>query len=223
MLVRTATGSFLIDCGTTVLIGMQRFGVDPNSIDMILLSHLHGDHFGGVPFFLLDAQLISKRTRPLLIAGPPGTPQRCTQAMEVLFPGSSQVQQRFDVRFLELAPEYPAVLGDATVTPYVVQHASGAPPFALRIACADKIIAYSGDTAWTDSLIPALQDADLCIAEAYFFDKHVKFHLDYHTLMSHVPALHPKRLILTHMSADMLARLGTLTCEYADDGKVIEL
>ena len=129
-------GSFLIDCGTTVLIAMRRFGIDPNSIDMMLLSHLHGDHFGGLPFFLLDAQLISKRTRPLLIAGPPGTPQRCTQAMEVLFPGSSQVQQRFDVRFLELAPEHPAALGDVTVTPYVVQHASGAPPFALRIAYA---------------------------------------------------------------------------------------
>jgi ribonuclease BN (tRNA processing enzyme) len=223
MLVRTATGSFLIDCGTTVLIGMQRFGVDPNSIDMILLSHLHGDHFGGLPLFVLHAQLISKRTRPLLIAGPPGTQQRCTQAMEVLFPGSSQIQQRFDMRFLELTPEYPAVLGDVTITPYVVQHASGAPPFALRIACADKIIAYSGDTAWTDSLIAAVQDADLCIAEAYFFDKQVKFHLDYQTLMSHVHALHPKRLILTHMSADMLARLGTLTCEHADDGKVIEL
>ncbi len=125
--------------------------------------------------------------------------------------------------FLELAPEHPTALGDVTVTPYVVQHASGAPPFALRIAYADKIIAYSGDTAWTDSLIPAVQDADLCIAEAYFFDKQVKFHLDYHTLISHLPALHPKRLILTHMSADMLARLGTLTCEYADDGKVIEL
>jgi ribonuclease BN (tRNA processing enzyme) len=223
MLVRTATCSFLIDCGTTVLIAMRRFGVDPNSIDMLLLSHLHGDHFGGLPFFLLEAQLISKRTRPLLIAGPPGTSQRCMQAMEVLFPGSSQVQQRFDVRFLELVPEHPAALGDVTVTPYVVQHASGAPPFALRIAYADKIIAYSGDTAWTDSLIPAVQDADLCIAEAYFFDKQVKFHLDYHTLISHLPALHPKRLILTHMSADMLARLGTLTCEYADDGKVIEL
>ena len=141
--------------------------------------------------------------------------------MEVLFPGSSQVQQRFDVRFLELVPEHPAALGDVTVTPYVVQHASGAPPFALRIAYGDKIIAYSGDTTWTDNYSGHAGRGPA--SPKPIFDKQVKFHLDYHTLMSHLDVLHPKRLILTHMSADMLARLETLTCEYAEDGKVIEL
>jgi ribonuclease BN (tRNA processing enzyme) len=202
---------------------MRRYGIEPHSIDTICLSHLHGDHFGGIPFLLLEAQLISKRTRPLIIAGPPGTQQRLTQAMEVLFPGSSQVRQRFAVRIVELAPERPTVLSDLTVTPYMVQHASGAPAFALRLACAGKVITYSGDTEWTEALIPAAQGADLFIAEAYFFDKPVKFHLDYRTLMSHLTTLSPRRLILTHMSADMLARLPTLGCECAADGQVIEL
>lgn len=223
MLVRSAAVNFLIDCGTTALIGMRRCGVDPNSIAMILVSHLHGDHFGGIPFFLLDAQLISKRTQPLLIAGPPGTQQRLTQAMEVFFPGSSQVQQRFAIRIVELEPGRPASLGDVTVMPYLVQHASGAPPLALRITCAGKVITYSGDTAWTEALIPAAQDADVCIVEAYYFEKPIKFHLDYRTLMAHLDDLRPKRLILTHMSTDMLARQETITCEYAEDGKVIEL
>jgi ribonuclease BN (tRNA processing enzyme) len=223
ILVRSAHCHFLIDCGTTVLVAMRHFGIEPNSIDMIFVSHLHGDHFGGIPFFILDAQLISKRTRPLLIAGPPGLQQRLTQAMEVLFPGSSKVQQRFEAHILELEPQKPDTFGAVTVTPYVVQHASGAPPFALRIACEGKIITYSGDTEWVDALIPAAQGADLFIAEAYFFDKQVKFHLDYRTLMSQLEILHPKRLILTHMSADMLTRLETLPCEYADDGKVIDI
>jgi ribonuclease BN (tRNA processing enzyme) len=223
ILVRSARCHFLIDCGTTVLVAMRHFGIEPNSIEMIFVSHLHGDHFGGIPFFLLDAQLISKRTRPLLIAGPPGLRQRLTQAMEVLFPGSSRVQQRFEVRLLELEPQKPATCGEVTVTPYVVQHASGAPPFALRIACDGKIITYSGDTEWVDALVPAARGADLFIAEAYFFDKQVKFHLDYRTLMSQLEILQPKRLILTHMSADMLTRLETLPCEYADDGKVVDL
>ena len=223
ILVRSARCHFLVDCGTTVLVAMRRFGIEPNSIDMIFVSHLHGDHFGGIPFFMLDAQLISKRTRPLLIAGPPGLQQRLTQTMEVLFPGSSQVQQRFEVRILELEPQKPQTCGEVTVTPYVVQHASGAPPLALRIACEGKIVTYSGDTEWIDTLIPAAQGADLFIAEAYFFEKRVKFHLDYRTLMSQLEALHPKRLILTHMSADMLTQLETLRCEYAEDGKVVNI
>ena len=79
--IKTTTSMFLVDCGASSLIAMRRFGVAPNDIDMILLTHLHGDHFGGIPFFVLDAQLISKRHRPLLIVGPPGTQRRVAEAI----------------------------------------------------------------------------------------------------------------------------------------------
>ena len=223
ILITTPRRQFLVDCGTTSLIAMRRFGVQPNAIDMMLISHLHGDHFGGIPFFLLDAQLISKRTQPLVIAGPVGIRQRLTEAMEVLFPGSSKVPQRFAIDIVEMSPERVQTFGDVTVTPFLVQHASGAPPLALRIACGEKVIAYSGDTEWTEALIPAARNADLFITEAYFFDKAIKFHLDYQTVMAHRDMLQPKRMIVTHMSADMLARLDTLAGEFAEDGKSIEL
>jgi ribonuclease BN (tRNA processing enzyme) len=214
---------YLIDCGASSLIAMRRYGADPNSIDAILLTHLHGDHFGGLPFVVLDAQLISKRDRPLVVAGPPGTAERVTQAMEVLFPGSSTMPRRFALDFAALEPERPQAVAGLTVTPYVVDHPSGAPAFALRVQCGDKTIAYTGDTAWTDALIPASQGADLLIAEAYFFKKQVPYHLDLQTLLAHLDALRPKRLIVTHMSEDMLARVDTLPCEYAEDGEVVEV
>lgn len=223
ILVKTAKSQFLVDCGASSLIAMRRFDVDPNAIDMILLTHLHGDHFGGLPFFVLDAQLISKRTRPLVIAGPPGMKQRVVEAMELFFPGSSRVQRRFSLEMVELEPERPHVLGELKVTPYIVQHPCGDPPLALRLELAGKVIAYSGDTEWTPALIPAAQDADLFIAEAYFFEKKIKFHLDLQTLMAHLDEIRPKRLIITHMSGDMLGRLDALACEYAEDGKRIEV
>jgi ribonuclease BN (tRNA processing enzyme) len=223
ILVKAASNTFLVDCGATALIAMRRFGINPNAIDLILLTHLHGDHFGGIPFFVLDAQLISKRTYPLLIAGPSGTKERITAAMEVFFPGSSQVHRRFPLEVRELAFEQPSTLGEVTVTPYRVQHPSGDPPLALRIACAGKIITYTGDTAWTETLIPASRGAYLLIAEAYSFEKNIKFHLDFRTLMAHVDALEPKRVIVTHMSEDMLARLPALPCEWAEDGKLVEV
>jgi len=74
-----------MDCGTTTLIGLKRAAIDPAAIGVILVSHLDGDHFGGIPFFLLDAQF-SRRLRPLVLAGPPGIAERLTQAMEVFFP-----------------------------------------------------------------------------------------------------------------------------------------
>ena len=60
----SAASTFLIDCGTTTLIGMRRLGLDPNDIDMVCVTHLHGDHFGGLPWLLIDAQYVSEPHAP---------------------------------------------------------------------------------------------------------------------------------------------------------------
>src|SRR5438477_9886171 len=120
--IKTTTSMFLVDCGASSLIAMRRFGVAPNDIDMILLTHLHGDHFGGIPFFVLDAQLISKRHRPLLIVGPPGTKRRVAAAMEIFFPGSSQIQQKFSLDIQELALDQRLTVNEVTVTSYRAHH-----------------------------------------------------------------------------------------------------
>jgi ribonuclease BN (tRNA processing enzyme) len=124
ILVTATTSTLLVDCGATALIAVRRFGVNPNDIDLILLTHLHGDHFGGIPFVVLDAQLISKRSRPLVIAGLSGTQRRIAAAMEVLFPGSSQVPQHVLLDIHELVPEQPSTFDEVTITPYPVQHSS---------------------------------------------------------------------------------------------------
>ncbi len=221
--IKATTSTFLVDCGASSLIALRRFGVAPNAIEMILLTHLHGDHFGGIPFFVLDAQLISKRSRPLVIAGPPGTQRRVREAMEIFFPGSSKVQQSFALDIQELAFERPQSLGGVNVTAYCVQHPAGDPSLALRMECQGKIITYTGDTEWTETLLKASRRADLLIAEAYFFEKQVKYHLDFQTLMAHLDELQPKRLIVTHMSEDMLSRCEKIPCECAEDGKLIEV
>ncbi len=221
--VTTAESSFLIDCGASSMIALRKFGVDPNAIASIFISHLHGDHFAGLPFLLLDAQLVSRRSAPLTIAGPPGLAERLGITMEALFPGSAAIERRFPLELIELAPGERRAVGGVTVTPHLVRHACGAPPFALRLESGGKVVAYSGDTEWTEALIPAAQDADLFIAEAYFHDKKIRHHLDWRSLAPHLPAIRPKRLILTHFSPDMLARIGELPVEAAEDGKIVEL
>lgn len=219
--VKTAETRFIIDCGATTLIAMRRYGIDPNDVDMILLSHLHGDHFCGIPFFVLDAQLVSKRTKPLLIAGPGGTKQKVAMLMEIMFPGSSEVQRKFPVDIMELQPEQTQILAGVTVTPYPVVHTTADDSFALRIECSGQTLAYTGDTEWTDALIPACQGVDLLIAEAYYYEKKIKYHLDYQSLMARMPDIRPQRLVITHMGADMLLQVSRVECEYAEDGKMI--
>jgi ribonuclease BN (tRNA processing enzyme) len=214
---------FLLDCGASSLIAMKRFDVNPSLIDIILITHLHGDHFGGLPFFLLDARHISRRTKPITLVGPPGLESRILDSMELLFPGSSHVPNKFPLQFVELKEKEPARIGPLVVTPYRVIHESGAPPYALRIECGDKVIAYSGDTEWTDQLIPTAKGADLFICEAYVFEKKMKYHLAYKTIMDHRGELGCRRLILTHMNEDHLSRLQPIGVEYAEDGKRITL
>jgi ribonuclease BN (tRNA processing enzyme) len=114
-------------------------------------------------------------------------------------------------------------VGPAVVTPFIVEHASGAPSYALRVEYEGKVITYSGDTAWTKVLIDAARGADLFICEAYFFDKQIKFHLDCQTLREHRQRIDCRRLILTHMSQDMLSRIGEVEFECAEDGKIVVL
>ena len=210
----------LLDCGASSLIALRRGGLEPTSVDAILISHLHGDHFGGLPFFVLDQQF-SRRERPLLVAGPPGLKARTQQAMEVLFPGSSATRQRFELQWVELGERAETDLGSVRVTAYAVPHASGAPAYALRVACADKVVAYSGDGAWSEALVEASADADLFICEAYTFDRPVRYHLDYASLCQHRDQLRCRQLVLTHMGRDMLDRAVDTT--RAEDGLTLTL
>jgi ribonuclease BN (tRNA processing enzyme) len=215
--------NFLIDCGATSLPAAKRLGIDRNAIDLILITHFHGDHFAGLPFFLLDAQF-SRRGRPLVIAGPEGIAARLTQVMEALFENSSKTQQKFKLSLVTLKPAETQRFGAVEVTPYPVVHGeSGGPFLGLRITVEGRVIAYSAYTEWTETLIPLGRDADLFIAEAYTYDKAVRNHLSLAALEAHLPEIRPKRLILTHMSDDMLERLDTLPHATAHDGLVVEV
>lgn len=216
--VRTPSDRFLVDCGASSLIPMKRARIDPREVSKILVSHLHGDHFGGIPFFVLDAQLVTKRTAPLTVAGPPGLHERVTAAMEVLFPGSATARRNFDLRFVELPPRTATAIDGIVVTAFPVINASGAPPYALRVEAAGRVIAYSGDTEWTPVLVEAARGADLFICEAYFFEKKTKGHLDYSTFLSRRSDFSCGRIVLTHMSEEMLARSHEIEDIPAADG-----
>jgi ribonuclease BN (tRNA processing enzyme) len=143
--------------------------------------------------------------------------------MELLFPGSSTVERKFTTEIREIEAGQPAVINGIEVTAYLAEHACGAPPFALRLVCDNRVLAYTGDTEWTESLLAVGREADLLIAEALFFERRVKYHLDYASLKANLSRIGAKRVILTHMGPEMLCRIGDLPEETAEDGKVIEI
>jgi ribonuclease BN (tRNA processing enzyme) len=223
--IRVVSGGqiMLVDCGATSLVALKAQGLDPNAIDVVALTHLHGDHFGGLPFLILDGQF-ARRTTPLRVVGPPGIGARLTRSMETLFPGSSQVTRRFPVEINELSSDGAALdLGAMKVRAWQVVHECGAPPLALRVEDGRSSFAYSGDTEWTPTLIDVAHGTSLFAIEAYTYDRPVRYHLDYQTLRAHTSELGADRTVLTHMSASMLSRLADVDLPAAYDGMTTDL
>jgi ribonuclease BN (tRNA processing enzyme) len=143
--------------------------------------------------------------------------------MELYFPGSARVDRRFPINVVELEPGTSSALAGLEVTVVEVDHPCGAPPLAVRLNLGGKIIGYTGDTAWSPVLPAVAAGADLFIAEAYYFDKAVPYHLRHADLVAHHNELTSHRIVLTHPSADMLACRGQSAFELAHDGLTIEL
>ena len=224
--LETAKATLLVDCGATTPVALKVRNLDFDRVDGIVLTHLHGDHFGGLPFLLLEAQLLTRRTRPLTIAGPPGTRERIMAAMEIFFPGASANQWRFAFEIVEIVPGQPAdILGHAVETTEVV-HRSGAPSTAVRITDGARVFAYSGDTEWTEVLVPVAAGADLFVVECYAFKGRFPGHLSWEVLEPRLPELRARRIMVTHMSSLMLehrseaANAGVMV---ARDGDVVEI
>jgi ribonuclease BN (tRNA processing enzyme) len=216
----------LVDCGASAPVALRAMKIDPNTIDAVILSHLHGDHFGGVPFLMLDGQFLSRRERPLLFAGPPGTSDRINAAMEVFYPNSTKTKYRFPWSVQEIAVGEPTDVLGLKVTSAEVIHSSGAPSTALRIGDGTKTFAYSGDTQWTDALLTLAAGADLFIVECYDYDRELTGHMNWAFLKQRLPDFKARRVMLTHMNPSMLARVeearaaGALV---AEDGLVLDL
>lgn len=220
--------AILVDCGATVLVGLSRAGLDANRIASIVISHLHGDHYVGIVFFLLHASYVSRRTEPLVIAGPPGTEARLAAAMQALYPGMSASPRSFSLSHVTIEPGIAIELPGFSVAGYEVEHPSGASAYALRLAGAGRIFAYSGDTQWTDVLLAAEAGADLCLMECSSYATDVAYHLSWRRLAQELPRLTARRILLTHMGPQVLANRAAIASQageriaFAEDGLVVD-
>jgi ribonuclease BN (tRNA processing enzyme) len=112
------------------------------------------------------------------------------------------------------------------VTPFEVCHPSGAPPYALRVETNGKVLSFSGDTKWVDSLLPAANGADLFITECFGFSEQVGHHMTWRDVERNIDKLGARRVLLTHMGREMLANLEHVRdprVMLAEDGMRIDI
>lgn len=231
-LVEGAGGSVLVDCGPTTMTGLNALGLDPLAIDAVAITHLHGDHFAGLPSLLLDAQWVRARTRPLAILGPPGTERRLEEALELFFPDTmAETTWRFAWTATDLQPGSRLEVAGFSLATAGVEHDCGSPATAVRLAAEGSMFVHSGDTGWTDALPEIAGEADLLFLECTGLDQPVPGHIDYatlsaKTLATKAPLFRARQVVLTHLGPDVLAslhRIDRTRFDVAWDGRVFEL
>jgi ribonuclease BN (tRNA processing enzyme) len=213
---------FLLDCGPSTLLALKRAGFDPRHLDAIFLSHLHGDHYGGVPFFLLDALYENPRERPLHLAGPEGTEERVRGLLGLMFGDGPEERELPPTAFHLLQHQRQKNIEGVLILPFRVPHQVNAVSLGLKISYEGKQILFSGDSPWTDLFVTHSQGVDLFICESTFFDQGTPNHMSYRTIRENLFRLGCKNLLLTHMGKEMLARREEIEITVAEDGMVVE-
>lgn len=224
-LIDDELGRLAFDFGVTSLAALHQSNIAPASIELIIVSHLHGDHFGGLPFLLMAREFTLTDTSPLTLVGPPGFKARLIDLTECLFPGIWREKWKFNLTFIEVDPGSGQNILGRTLQTWPVKHFTGAAPAtALQLTCGSKKIGYSGDTSWCDVLIEVAEDTDLFICECNDFKKQqFDGHLNYSKLLKKQRLLKTKRLIINHLGPEMLQNRADLAIETAHDGLVLTL
>ncbi len=220
-LLETSKGRLLLDCGANSPLALKRAGITISSIDAIVISHCHGDHFGGLPFLFLDKMFMERGTKPLEILGPPGIKARTEALFECLYPTIQSLPRQFELVFGELPPGKTTDWRGLPVSAFEVVHPSGSPSLALSFADGGRVFAYSGDSSWCEGVIAAGRGADLYLVECTSFSRQSSMHLDYLTLAAKFADIGAKHYLLTHMGDEMLSaldKIDTGRCSVAEDG-----
>jgi ribonuclease BN (tRNA processing enzyme) len=221
-LLEHTAGKLLLECGPSVLAGFKRAGIPTDAPDALLISHLHGDHFGGVPFLLLEYLFSNPRSRPLVIAGPPTTAQRVWSLYAELYREAHCREVRFDVDWVVAEPGSTFRVAGFEVRAFEVPHSKDPVSLGYRLESPEGVCVFSGDSAWTEEFIEQTRDSDLFLCECCSVKPETDLHTSYEDILANRARLGCERLILTHLGADMRAD-SSIDVERAQDGMVVDI
>jgi len=223
--VDDADGTYLIDCGPTTTQALKREAhqVSLHTLDVIYLTHLHGDHINGIPVLLLELNFGQQRQRPLWIIGPPTTQARVETLCEVSYPTMLSDLISFDICFQEHPLNAEGQQGGRQLKSIGAHHDPAAYPTSLRLTDSQGVsLVFSGDTGWNEEFINLSADADAFILECSYAKPFFSGHISLEEIINMRAKLTPTRLILTHLGvasrAAALSHQEKFRFEVADDG-----
>lgn len=212
------TWRLLLDLGSGALGALHRY-TDPLTIDGLVISHLHADHFFDISGYYVLRKYHPSGCQPRIpVWGPRGTKSRVAHAYGLpLDPGMNE-----EFKFRRISRKKPMQVGPFTVTASRMDHPIEA--YGLRVECDGKVLAYSGDTAPCDALVEIAEGADLLLAEAAFrddCDNPPNIHMTGSEAAATAQEAGAKLLVLTHIPPWHEKRLATDEAKGHFEGRIV--
>jgi ribonuclease BN (tRNA processing enzyme) len=140
-----------------------------------------------------------------------------------MYGAGKRLNQLPSIVFRTLRPDEPVSIAGIQVLPFRVPHQIDEVSLGLNVSYEGKRILFSGDSAWSNIFIERARGVDLFLCECSFYDQLTGNHVSFVMLRKDLPRLECKKLVLTHLGDEMLARRGELAVTLAQDGMVIDL
>jgi len=225
-LIEAGDSRLLLDAGVTTLASLKCQRIDPASLDLVVLSHLHGDHLAGLPFLYHEFQQLGSRKTPLRVAGPGGVERKVESIYRAIYPLRKGRSRRFRIEYLSLSPGrrfHPDGPGGLVIVPFRVKHQKGRLSLGYRIVWNGRSLAYSGDTGWFPGLPRCVRGADLFLCECTQVEPESPKHLSLRELRRHRRRFDVGAILLTHLGPDLALRRSIAGFRTARDGMRIRV
>jgi len=196
---REKDGRILLDCGFSVPHQYISLEPTPEELEILWISHFHGDHFLGAPLLLLWFWEMG-RQKPLHISGPPGIETKIEQAMELAYPNLLS-RLGFSLIFHAIEPGEQNKISDTVWQAAYNDHSQ--PCLSLRLALHGKSIFYSGDGRPTPLTQSLAEGCDIIIHEAYALEDTTPGHGSISSCLDFARKAGTKRLALVHMQRNV--------------------
>lgn len=211
---------FLFDAPPTALYALKCMRQPLAPIDAIFISHFHADHFFGLPFLLIEYDVLTRRSSPLTLIGPPGLEDRLMRLMELGYPSHTQKPPTYGLRFVEIDDGSTGEVAGLRFEAVEVEHGGEAlRAFGFRTELNGRVLAYTGDSQYCEPLLRLGRGADVLVGDCtYASGRNRPAHMSFDEISDLRDRLGgDTRLVLTHLGPEAPQPADTYTFTVAAD------
>ena len=217
----------LIDLPNGIVKRLKQTDHNILDIETCLITHLHGDHFLDIPFFMLE-KYFQKATNMTKIICPKGTMDKTKALFDLTFPEEwNKVSKLSCVEFIEFEEMNEEKITDELyVTAKLVEHGDLKPAYGYIVNIQGKSVGFSGDSRLCNSIFDIVERSEISILDMSVTDKKTDAHMGLYDIKEICEKYKDKTIVATHMhdyTRESVKEEKIDNLIIPDDGQIIKI